>query len=299
MHKKPDRVLKNMNVSNPSSRKSTPKQVKNQFESILNIRKRQHSEYEDNVLKLPDIVESVKALRQKCFNIEIENENLIKVINDLVDVTDDLTHRITVLESVNQENSNIKLKMMTLEDRLTKLENERDEQKESQCIEMKSADSAQTNNQGFQWVDLVRGKKKTTMNANNDVERVQAQQIPDVQTKIMANLVADSKDSDRRSKNLIIFGFEESKKTDLEAQRKDDENLVCYLIKELQLNIKIINISRFKSKPGQSFSPPVLIRLENEKGKDRVLSTAKKLQKSSRFPNVYINKDLSIYERHS
>ena len=32
------------NVSNPSSRKSIPKQVKDKVESIINIRKRQHSE---------------------------------------------------------------------------------------------------------------------------------------------------------------------------------------------------------------------------------------------------------------
>ena len=62
------------------------------------------------------------------------------------------------------------------------------------------------------------------MNANNDEEREQAQQIPGVQTKIIANLVADSNYRERRSKNLIIFGLDASKKTDLEAQRKDDEN---------------------------------------------------------------------------
>ena len=64
--------------------------------------------------------------------------------------------------------------MMALEDRLTKQEKEKDEQKESQCIVMNTADSAETNNQVFQWVDEVRGKKKNTMNANNDVEREQA-----------------------------------------------------------------------------------------------------------------------------
>ena len=135
--------------------------MKDNVDSILNIRKTQHSQDEENVSKFPDIVESLKALRLKCFNIEIENENLIKVINDLVDVTDDLTNRIMVLESANLENSNIKLKMMALEDRLTKSEKERDEQKESKCIEMKSADSAESNNQGFQWVDVVRGEKRT------------------------------------------------------------------------------------------------------------------------------------------
>ena len=37
---------------------------------------------------------------------------------------------------------------------------ERDEQKESQCVEMKSVESAETKNQGSKWVYEVRDKKK-------------------------------------------------------------------------------------------------------------------------------------------
>ena len=77
---------------------------------------------------------------------------------------------------------------------------------------MRYADSAEMNKQGFQWVDVVAGKKKNNMATNNkSVEIEQAQQIPDLQTKIMANLEADSNDRDMRSKNLIIFGLDFSK----------------------------------------------------------------------------------------
>ena len=55
------------------------KQVKDTVESILNIRKKQHSEDEENFSILPDIIESVKALTQTCFNIVIENENPINM----------------------------------------------------------------------------------------------------------------------------------------------------------------------------------------------------------------------------
>ena len=124
---------------------------------------------------------------------------------------------------------------MVLEGRLTKLEKESEEQKEPQCVEMKSADRAESNNQGFQWVDVVSGKKKHNMISNNALESEQAQQIPDLQAKIMTNLVADNNDRERRSKNLIILGIDVSKKTYLDEQRKNDEKLIGDLLTELQI----------------------------------------------------------------
>ena len=47
---------------------------------------------------------------------------------------------------------------------------------------------------------------------NNVMESEQAQQIPDLQAKIITNLIADNNDRERRSKNLTIFGIDVSKK---------------------------------------------------------------------------------------
>lgn len=61
----------------PSPKKPTPKQIKENFEKILNVRKRQHwglSDDEDGNKSGGE--ELIKHLRQKCFNLEIENENL-------------------------------------------------------------------------------------------------------------------------------------------------------------------------------------------------------------------------------
>ena len=60
------------------------------IEKILNVRKRQHHGESDDEEKSSVGEELVKNLRQKCFNLEIENENLAKLITDLIDVTSEL-----------------------------------------------------------------------------------------------------------------------------------------------------------------------------------------------------------------
>ena len=57
----------------------------------------------------------VKNLRQKCFNLEIENENLAKLITDLIDVTSELEKRALKLEDLSLTQEDFKNKSVEFE----------------------------------------------------------------------------------------------------------------------------------------------------------------------------------------
>ena len=66
----------------PSPKQATLKQVIEDIEKVLNVRKRQHHGEINDDEKSSVGKELVKNLRQKYFNLEIENENLAKLIAD-------------------------------------------------------------------------------------------------------------------------------------------------------------------------------------------------------------------------
>ena len=267
--------------STPSPRKSTPKQVMEDIEKILNVRKRQHHGESDDEEKSSVGEELVKNLRQKCFNLEIEYENLAKLITDLIDVTSELEKRVLKLEDSSLTKEDFKKKSVEFEKRFHRLEDVRQ-------------DTNQIASEGAlgSWVDVV-GKRTT---ATNNFEPTP---LPEIQTKNMISVLVDQKERERRSKNVIVFGLEISKEGNIDQQNKEDETKMRKILSELRFgeNLKF-NLSRFRSKNNQSSPPPVLVRFEDEETRERVFYVAKLYRNVNNLKNVFINRDLTEIERN-
>ena len=115
----------------------------------------------------------IKQLRQKCFNLEIENENLVKLVTDLIDITAELDKRVLSLEDSSLTREVFNIKGVELERRLSKLENV-----------SQDTNRIETGGTLVSWVDMV--NKRTT-----DLNDLHPTPLPEIQTKIMTSEMVD------------------------------------------------------------------------------------------------------------
>lgn len=120
------------------------------------------------------------------------------------------------------------------------------------------------------------------------------------QVKVMTSVMADQKERERRSKNVLIFGVDVSSETNEAERVSKDLEIVKEIFNKIRINPdKVLSFQRFKSKPNQRFSPPILVRFESESVRNEVLAAARKLRSGGdKFAKVYINPDLTELERN-
>jgi hypothetical protein len=136
-------------------------------------------------------------------------------------------------------------------------------------------------------------KSTTKLTTNQKV--MQAEQI-----KVANTLSAEFNERERRKKNVVIFGLNESKKEMLEERKKDDEAMVNEMVEMLQIQkvpIKVNKIVRHKARGDQKNASTVVLELENETQRNAVLFAAKKLKGMRNFEKVFLNADMTVAER--
>lgn len=112
--------------------------------------------------------------------------------------------------------------------------------------------------------------------------------------------MADKKDRERRSKNVSIFGVTVSNKTSEEERLAEDKDNLKEIFEQIGISTRrIASFHRFKSKPNQTFSSPILVKLGSESDRNEIIAAAKKLKRSgNRFARMYMNPDMTEVERN-
>lgn len=159
--------------------------------------------------------------------------------------------------------------------------------------DLESLDKIKT--QGFMhsdksWASVVQVAESRVVSAplNRPIEQIE----------IINSVSIEQKERDKKRKNVIIFGLQESTKSVQRDQESEDKNATCEIFRDLNIDTRKISfIRRFRSKNGQSRPAPVLVQLNRSEDKAEVLSAAKNLRKSAKFSHVFINPDLTEAER--
>ena len=98
-------------------------------------------------------------------------------------------------------------------------------------------------------------------------------------------------DRERRRKNLIIYNFSEN--PDLQADRSKFQELSATVF---DLNLNMTRVTRL-GKRNDEKPRPLLISLENDNERAKILSQSGKLRRHNLYKNVYIAADKTKYER--
>ena len=89
--------------------------MKDKFDEVRkkNSRQRTASEDEDELAK--EKGDEVRAVRQRCFNLEIQNSALEKLVDELIDITADLEAQVNVLTLTSRKTDALEDKMKAVE----------------------------------------------------------------------------------------------------------------------------------------------------------------------------------------
>ena len=136
----------------------------------------------------------------------------------------------------------------------------------------------------------------SAMNVNNWAN-VTAKNIkkPVEQLIVVNAAINESRDRERRKKNVVVFGLAESAKLVGIEKALEDKTKVEKIINETGASAVVTFVKRLRSvgsKPG-----PVLVGLSEAADRNPLLLKAKKLREKDEFKNVYICPDLTEAER--
>ncbi|RMZ99115.1 eukaryotic translation initiation factor X-chromosomal [Brachionus plicatilis] len=104
----------------------------------------------------------------------------------------------------------------------------------------------------------------------------------------------------QRSKNVIIFGIDESERIGVEDRYCDDRKKIERIFNDLKIELnKIEKIIRFNKKPNSLHKSPILVELKSEQDRNYFLYFANRLKYLPNYSGVFIRRDLPIAERET
>ena len=114
----------------------------------------------------------------------------------------------------------------------------------------------------------------------------------------MINVVADeNKERNKKEKNIIVFGLEESKKDSITEKKEEDMNQVNKICEILSLqNADVEGVFRLNAKDKEKPKPLVMV-LKNKEARNKFLFAAKNLKSSSEHKSVFLCPDLTEAQR--
>ena len=169
-----------------------------------------------------------------------------------------LQERVSALEEINKTKD---LKITELEDRIKKIE--------------------QTN--GANPISAANFWNNLPKNVSNEISNIATR---------------ETKNQNKKEKNLIVFGIPESTETEPQAKIDSDKTAIETILEKIGVDVSMNNtkIIRFKRK-ANSTQGIVLVECENVEKKVEILRAARKLRESAEHKNVYINQDLTEAEQ--
>ncbi len=111
------------------------------------------------------------------------------------------------------------------------------------------------------------------------------------QIDIINTVTNENMEINKREKNVIIFGLEESNKTDVAVKKKDDLVSVGNLMEQVLMEEgDIVRLFRLKSKKGIS---ALVVEISNQENRNEFIKRSNR-----KFNKVYVNPDLTESQRN-
>lgn len=101
-----------------------------------------------------------------------------------------------------------------------------------------------------------------------------------------------------RKQNIVILGTKPSGSNDSKQKEEDDKTELKKMFQAIGVDFGVVKkFWLFKSKPESKFHPPILVKLHENVERMDIVAAGKKLSKLGEFNRVYINPDLTLFQR--
>ena len=116
------------------------------------------------------------------------------------------------------------------------------------------------------------------------------------QQMLMINTIAnETKERERREKNVVIFGIKASTNSDNSIAKEENSVAIKEVFNDLGVTCEVKIIIKLKS--NGSDSPPFVVVLKQESERNEILKKARNLRNLNQYEKVFINPDLTVSER--
>ena len=249
------------------------------------------TDYTDEEMGLLSVTEYGSGSDRECSGTEV-TEIFNGILRRLFFVERDLDNHKVTIESQEQTIKELRKKNRELWEEKNKLE------ERMNVSERKQNEADMEVNQPTAPIDL--GKWKTKLKIRGEKNENQPQVMPKEQVDFLNNITSEIKDQEKKKSNVVIFGMRESEKEKAEERKKEDEDGVSCLLQQIgvKANVTIKRVTRYsKNKSDPTKTPIVVVELNDEKERNKVLYASKKLRDSEHTRNIYINADMTNVER--
>lgn len=141
-------------------------------------------------------------------------------------------------------------------------------------------------------VQEIDQKKKQDESDELEMKKTKESQMRNIETKL------ESLEKEKRKKNLVIYNLQESNKTEPSQRYNEDREHIQKIFTQelLRDGFRVERIIRLGKKT-EGNRRPTLVVMRSEEEKMDVLVNAKRMRHSTDYPKLYINKDLTVSER--
>ena len=140
--------------------------------------------------------------------------------------------------------------------------------------------------------------KKTDVNgaANPWNQAPQAVDFRTILQETQNEQLNEANDQKIRAKNVIIHGVDEDTNAEKEISKKKDEDFVKKFLAVVSTDVKYKSIYRL-GKPDPTKKRPMMLQLENEADKDKIMMNLQSLKGKIEYKGVSITEDYTVTER--
>ena len=143
-------------------------------------------------------------------------------------------------------------------------------------------------------IETLEGKAE---NAREGLKGVEEGMIK-TKEEIKEEMRNDIREKEERSKNIVVYGVEESEASEGEQRKEDDKKQVEEMTRSIKVELGEFEVKFRAGKKKDDGKPrPMVVRIEEEEMRERILSNARKLAKTEKWRRVFVAPDMTWEQR--
>ena len=118
--------------------------------------------------------------------------------------------------------------------------------------------------------------------------------------EVKEEMTSELKEREERSVNLVVYGVAESERVTGAEKQAEDVEKMTKLAEEIGVKLKGAVEVRYragKKLPNATRPRPMVVRIEDEDTRERILSNARKLARKDEWKEVFVSRDLTYKQR--
>ena len=143
-------------------------------------------------------------------------------------------------------------------------------------------------------VERMEGKTDQVKDKMDGIEKEIELGMENTKKEVANAMTAEREDRDARASNIVIYGVKESEETEIAKRMEHDERMMKEIADEIGVEIDRDVKVKFRAGKRREVGTeevrprPMIVGVENDETRERILANAKKLAKKERWKRTFV-----------